>query len=139
MGQHVTEVIPASAFGLLPPVLDEKPSPSIDKQQRLEGEKFRCTSRGPHGATFISTTASYSEGGQEGQKGEGMDKFVGRRGGETSPAVLLLLEKIVHLFRHGTPSSLELELNRVGGEALRALQTPDVSFGNSTVKPHAVA
>lgn len=35
-------------------------------------------------------------------------------------------EKMIHLFRHGTPAALELELARVGRGNLRALRTPDV-------------
>lgn len=39
---------------------------------------------------------------------------------------VVLLEKMMHLFRHGTPESLELELKRVGEGNLRALRTPEV-------------
>lgn len=127
MGRHVTEVVPASAFGLLPSPLGEPPSPSADRQQRLAGEKFRNTPSGRHETALTSTTGSYSEGVEEDRKEEDKGKLVGGGGREIPTAMLpLLLEKVLHLFRHGTPSGLELELSRVGGEALRALTTPDV-------------
>eukprot|EP00903_Cladosiphon_okamuranus_P006797 g6625.t1 len=49
----------------------------------------------------------------------------GKGGIPTVTSTPMLLEKMLHLFGHGTPASLELEMKRVGAEALRALRTPD--------------
>lgn len=39
----------------------------------------------------------------------------------------LAMEKMTHLFRHGTPAGFEQELVGRGEEALRSIRTPDVS------------
>lgn len=111
MGEHVTGVIPASAFGLLPAPLDALPSIPT----RLKNDLNRVASSG-----------TPSEGEVEEMKHVGGGK--GSVANAVSPPPTVLLEKMLHLFGHGTPLGLELELNRVGEEALRALRTPDVSI-----------
>ena len=46
------------------------------------------------------------------------------------------LETMLHLFGHGTPLSLEMELKKVGQDALRALRTPDVSIRTRDASIH---
>lgn len=36
------------------------------------------------------------------------------------------MERMMHLFRHGTPEAFELELERVEPDALRGLRVADV-------------
>lgn len=130
MGEHVTAVIPASAFGLLPPPPGENRASSTNREQ----PPFRKNEMsGPGG---VATTVSSRTGG-----GNGTRKAKGDRGivagdgaiAATAPpqSTSVLLEKMIHLFRHGTPLSLELELSRVGDETLSALRTPDVSTHES--------
>ncbi len=122
----MAEVIPASAFGLLPPPLDEKHASSASREQI----PFRNNeTSGPGG---VAPTVPSSTGGEDGMRraeenreDEAEDSAIAATAPPQSTSALL--EKMIHLFRCGTPLSLELEHSRVGNEALTALRTPDVS------------
>lgn len=128
MGEQVSGVIPASTFGLLPAPLD--PPPSVPANHRCPlNTKFRYDIE-QHDVNRAGSSGTPSEGVKEDQTVAEEHKHVGEgKGGiSTIASTPMLLEKMLHLFGHGTPTSLELELKRVGTEALRALRTPDVGI-----------
>lgn len=45
------------------------------------------------------------------------------------------MEKMMHLFRHGTPAGLEQELARLGEGVLRSMRTSDVSSSSRAIRP----
>lgn len=125
MGEHVTGVIPASALGLLPAPLDA--SSSMSTNQRRDPPKTKIeTVLERHDVNRAASSGVPSEEIMEDEVATEESNYTGTTATAVPP--LMLLEQLLHLFGHGTPLSLELELNRVGEEALRALRTPDVSI-----------
>ena len=125
VGEHVTEVIPASPFGLLPAPLDAQRSVPTKVNQKFQNVLQQ------HDVRHAASSETPSEGIKEdGTVAAAEEQHVGEgRGGiSTTASMAMLLDSMLHLFGHGTPMSLELELDRVGAEALRALRTPDVSI-----------
>lgn len=130
VGEHVKEVLPASTLGFLPiPQLDlEQRTLGTHDQPRLLAKQTNLDSDQNTPATFPNAVTGNPSGEGKGGTAEDENKERARGGGEVDPSkTLALLEKMIHLFRHGTHLSLELELKAVGAEALRALRTPDVS------------
>lgn len=137
MGEHVTGVIPASAFGLLPPPLEETLSVPTNQQRQPLSINFNNNVLEQHEMNHAASSRAPVEGVEGDTVAAPEMQHV--RGGEcaTSNAVSPpeLLESMLHLFGHGTPLGLELELNKVGKEALRALRTPDVSIERAVEMP----
>lgn len=148
VGKGVTGVLPASTLGLLPPPsADMKPPPpsTVHKQPP------RLLHDNANHAPGLNGTATFGFASSEqpppsriigDTKGEDCDENSRKErdtreetGEAASPAPPVLLGRMIRLFAHGTPASLELELGRVGEQALRELRTPDVSNSVSSRSP----
>lgn len=129
MGEHVTGVIPASTFGLLPTPLDETPSVPVNQRRHPLSIEFNNVLE-LNGKDHAALSGGTSDGVDRDATAAAKMQHVGGRVcaifNTVSPP--MLLKAVLHLFGHGTPLSLELVLNNVGEEALRALRTPDVSI-----------
>lgn len=131
VGEYVKEVIPASTLGFLPtPPLDlEQRTLATNDRPRLLAKQTNLDSGSNAPATnpILVTGRPLGEGNGGTAEDEMEERVEGGR--EVDPSTTLaLLKKMIHLFRHGTHLSLELELKAVGAEALRVLRTPDVSM-----------
>lgn len=129
VGDRVTRVVPASMFGLLPAPLDAPPSMFTNQRRHPLSDQFKNVF-GQHDVDRPVLLGTRSEGFENNEEAAEEKTQVGAGKPDVAKVVSppMLLEKMVHLFVHGTPLSLELELNRVGEDTLRALRTPDVSI-----------
>lgn len=123
MGDYVTGVIPASTFGLLP--APPEVSPSTHAKHLLRPLTSKADNVLDRRERRDASSGTPTEEVREGTKHFGTRKSA--VGEAVSSPRTMVLENVLHLFKHGTPLSLELELNKFGKEELRALRTPDVS------------